>query len=246
MVQNKKRIISLILMLTLLVSSFVIGAITASAADEAITVTGKTGKLDGSSSISWSGTNYKVVNYKNSSSTAIRTTDSDHFRVYVGNKFTVSGQNGEKISKVVITSESSYLISNSSNTYEEGWTLTINGTTATYTANNGAASVLSIIIGKQSRVTKVVITPATESACKHTNTTAIGEAKNATCTEDGITAGKKCVDCNTVIDAQETIPATGHDYYYSNCRTCGNGRPQATYSVPAGVTTEQKNRRCRK
>ena len=33
-----------------------------------------------------------------------------------------------------------------------------------------------------------------------------------TCTEDGLTEGKHCDICGTVIVAQETIPATGHDY----------------------------------
>ncbi len=46
--------------------------------------------------------------------------------------------------------------------------------------------------------------------CPHANKVAIGEAKEATCTEDGITAGEKCADCGDVITAQETIPATGH------------------------------------
>ncbi len=46
--------------------------------------------------------------------------------------------------------------------------------------------------------------------CAHTNTTDIGEPKDATCTEDGITAGKKCADCGEVITAQETIEALGH------------------------------------
>ena len=39
---------------------------------------------------------------------------------------------------------------------------------------------------------------------------AIGEAKEATCTEAGITAGVKCSVCDAVITAQEIIPATGH------------------------------------
>ena len=46
--------------------------------------------------------------------------------------------------------------------------------------------------------------------CEHTNVIAIGEAKNPTCTEDGITAGEKCGDCGEIVTAQEIIPATGH------------------------------------
>ncbi len=61
-------------------------------------------------------------------------------------------------------------------------------------------------------------------ACAHTNTEAIGEAKAATCTEDGITAGEKCSDCDKILEEQETIPATGHideNPADSKCDTCG-------------------------
>ena len=48
-------------------------------------------------------------------------------------------------------------------------------------------------------------------------TTALGHnsvtdsAKAATCTEDGLTEGSHCSRCNTVLAAQQTIPALGHD-----------------------------------
>ena len=44
--------------------------------------------------------------------------------------------------------------------------------------------------------------------CQHTDVETLA-GKAATCTEDGITEGKKCTACGTVIVAQETIPA-GH------------------------------------
>ena len=50
-----------------------------------------------------------------------------------------------------------------------------------------------------------------DAACRHDNKTAIGEAKAATCTLDGITAGQKCADCGEVIEAQKTIEKLGHD-----------------------------------
>lgn len=46
--------------------------------------------------------------------------------------------------------------------------------------------------------------------CSHANTEAIGETKEATCTTDGITAGKKCSVCGEILEAQTVIPATGH------------------------------------
>ncbi len=46
--------------------------------------------------------------------------------------------------------------------------------------------------------------------CQHTNTEPAVEAKNATCTEDGTTAGLKCSDCSYIVTEPEIIPATGH------------------------------------
>ena len=38
----------------------------------------------------------------------------------------------------------------------------------------------------------------------------VDQAKEATCTEDGLTEGKHCSICNKIIKKQEVIPATGH------------------------------------
>jgi len=46
--------------------------------------------------------------------------------------------------------------------------------------------------------------------CEHSERIAVGEAKNPTCTEKGITAGEKCSACGTIIVAQEEISALGH------------------------------------
>ena len=48
----------------------------------------------------------------------------------------------------------------------------------------------------------------TTEALGHTEETMA--AVEATCTETGLTEGKKCSVCGTVLTAQETIPATGH------------------------------------
>ncbi len=47
-----------------------------------------------------------------------------------------------------------------------------------------------------------------------------------TCTESGLTDGCHCVLCKSVIDAQQTIPATGHDYFeeittHASCTDAG-------------------------
>ncbi len=51
-----------------------------------------------------------------------------------------------------------------------------------------------------------------DADCAHSETAIIGEAKAATCTEEGISAGSKCLNCGEVLEAQATIPATGHNF----------------------------------
>ena len=50
---------------------------------------------------------------------------------------------------------------------------------------------------------------------------AIGDAKAPSCTEPGITAGKACSACKTVIENQQHIPSTGHKYTDGKCTACG-------------------------
>lgn len=63
----------------------------------------------------------------------------------------------------------------------------------------------------------------TYEVCSHANKVAIGKAKAATCTEDGITAGEKCADCGEVLTEQVVIPATGHkdENADGKCDICG-------------------------
>ena len=59
------------------------------------------------------------------------------------------------------------------------------------------------------------------AALGHTEETVTGKA--ATCTEAGLTDGKKCSVCGETLVAQEVVSATGHKYEDSNCcHTCGN------------------------
>ncbi len=182
-----------------------------------------TGVLDGSTSISWTNGDFSVVNQKGSSSTAIRTSDTDHFRLYVGNTFTVSGG---AMTKVVINCVSGYPINDSTNKVNDGWTVTANGTAITYTATNGSADELTITIGKQSRIQSVVITPYVEapSDCEHDY---VGvETQAPSCTVEGVTT-YTCSKCGeSYTEAIATIP---HNYVEdiidSTCTTTGT----ATY-----------------
>ena len=59
---------------------------------------------------------------------------------------------------------------------------------------------------------------------EHTETLA---AKEATCTEDGLTEGSKCTDCGEVLVEQKAVPASGHKggtatcSKKAECETCG-------------------------
>ena len=69
------------------------------------------------------------------------------------------------------------------------------------------------------------------------HTEVIDAAVEATCTTDGITAGKHCSVCEAVIVAQEVVPATGHKFIDGKC-VCGlEYAPQ----LPWLLTTELKD-----
>ena len=66
---------------------------------------------------------------------------------------------------------------------------------------------------------------STEPDCEHTNKVAIGEAKDPSCTETGITAGEKCADCGEILEEQKEISAKGHNYVDGACSVCGAEQP---------------------
>ena len=54
----------------------------------------------------------------------------------------------------------------------------------------------------------------------------------ATCTEDGLTEGKKCSICNEILIEQEVIPATGHTWKGTGCENCDAKRENPFTDVP--------------
>lgn len=132
------------------------------AADEEVTlvneileITASTGSLSAdSSSISWTGEYFTCTNVKDQSSTAIRTTDTDHHRFYVGSKLKFSSNDGKTFSKLVLTCRSSYVANTDNVTYPTNVTVSVDGTTVTITFTE-AVSEISLDIVKQIRISKV-------------------------------------------------------------------------------------------
>ncbi|MGM9644227.1 MAG: hypothetical protein ACI3X1_03995 [Eubacteriales bacterium] len=146
------------------------------------------------------------------------------------------------------TSTKNYLKSESTKSEKSSWTISIaEDGVATITANttsttrkllsyNSDSSVFACYSSVQKNVSIYKLVETTESGsgsettteapeCQHTNTVAIGEAKEATCTVDGNTAGLKCSDCGEILEAQTTIPATGHTYVNGECTVCHEKQP---------------------
>lgn len=57
------------------------------------------------------------------------------------------------------------------------------------------------------------------SECAHS--VEILSGKEATCTEEGLTAGEKCAICGEILVAQKVIIPLEHEYVEGNCVTCG-------------------------
>lgn len=67
-----------------------------------------------------------------------------------------------------------------------------------------------------------------------THTEELLPGKSATCTQDGLTEGKKCSNCDAILQAQEIIPASGHNYDPEThvCSLCGEKEQQPEASTP--------------
>lgn len=118
---------------------------------ESLNVYGTNGtKSSDSSSISWTGTNFTVTNIKGS--TAIRTSDSDHYRVYANSTLKFTASNGKTFTKIVITCLSGYADELQS---ALGSSATISGNVVTWT---GSATEVSGKPTAQTRISKVEAT----------------------------------------------------------------------------------------
>ena len=103
--------------------------------------------------ITWTGEHFTFSNEKGASTNAIRTTDSDHFRVYANSTITLTAHGGKKFKKVVFTcTETSYATA-LKNTLGE--LATASGSTVTWTGNDDTITAKA---KAQTRIKKIVAT----------------------------------------------------------------------------------------
>ncbi len=243
-----RRIVLILAVVAMLVAGLVIPA---SAAETSVTVSTFANKgtlTSDKSSISWKSGDVTITNYKGTSTTAIRTSDTGHYRAYVGSYFTFEVPTGNVITKIVITCDGSSYSSGFS-----GSDVSVNGTTITITPSDASNIYQTAKITKQSRPKSITVTyeevaGGDTPACEHTGGTATCEAKAIcdkckqpygdladhtvetvegyapTCTETGLTDGTKCSACDKVLTEQKEIPAA-HNYVNGECTVCHEAKP---------------------
>lgn len=119
---------------------------------ETLTIYANKGSLS-NKVITWTGTNFTFSNAQGSSSTAIRTSDSDHFRIYQNSTVTFTANNGKKFKKIVITCTSSSYATVLKNTL--GASASASGSTVTWT---GSAETVTGKATAQTRINKIEAT----------------------------------------------------------------------------------------
>ena len=119
---------------------------------ESLNIYGTNGTLSSdSNSISWTGTNFTVTNVKGS--TAIRTSDSSHYRAYKDSTLKFTAGSGKTFTKIVITCTSSDYASLLKTSL--GDSATVSGSVVTWT---GSAAEVSGTMTAQVRLNKVEAT----------------------------------------------------------------------------------------
>ena len=103
--------------------------------------------------ITWTGTDFTFSNAQGSSSTAIRNSDSDHYRIYQNSTITLTAHNGKKFKKVVFTCTTTSYATALKNTL--GSSASASGTTVTWT---GSADTITAKATAQIRINKIVAT----------------------------------------------------------------------------------------
>lgn len=114
-----------------------------------------------SSSIAWTDGIVTFTNLKSASTSAIRTSDSDHFRCYANSAVNISA-NGNKITKIEITCTSSGSYANvwsdSIGTSDANVTVTVDGKVVTITFAEGVTAFDVAKLTAQTRVNSITVT----------------------------------------------------------------------------------------
>lgn len=127
------------------------------AESETLAVAGSTGTLSGKT-ITWTATNFTVTGRQASSTTAIRTENSDHYRVYQKAELEIAGNNGKKITKVIVTCTSGdYAKVLQGSLKTTGATATVNASVVTVTVNEGSLDSILFTATAQTRISKVEV-----------------------------------------------------------------------------------------
>lgn len=248
MVQNKKRLVSLILMLTLLVASVAALGISASAEEGSYELVTNAENLS---------VGDKVVIVANTKNFALSTTQNNNNRGQAavtknGDSITFGSgvqiltlEAGKSAGTFAFYTGSGYLYAaSSSNNYlrtettlsaNSSWSISItNAGVATIKAQgnnsrnllkyNSSSSIFACYASGQLDVSIYKLVESTDSGetvCKHTNTTTTTNA--ATCTVGGSTV-VTCNDCGTTVSSTP-ITAPGHTYVDGACSVCGEEEP---------------------
>ena len=114
------------------------------------------GTLSGKS-ISWTQNGFIVTNNQAQSSNAIRTSDSDHFRLYANSEL-IFTSSSKKFDKVVVTCTSgSYATALQTSAKNAGLTATVSGSVVTISTSSPTTAMPTITMSAQSRINKVVV-----------------------------------------------------------------------------------------
>ncbi len=144
---------------TILVETKVAGA--ADPVEEGLPIAASKGTLSSDKkSITWAGTTFTVTGKQGSSTSAIRTKDSDHFRVYQGAELEITAAEGKKITKVVVTCTSAdYADVLKGSLKTTGVTATVNGKIVTIVVDaGGTVDALMFAATTQTRISNVQVT----------------------------------------------------------------------------------------
>ena len=127
--------------------------------EESFAIAANAGVLAGDSlSLSWASTNFNFVAEKGTNNNAIRVSDSDHFRVYQGNNFKISGKASQGIAKVVITCTSNdYATACVNSLTSAGAIASADGTVVTVTVTAGTLAEITFTAAAQFRINNIVV-----------------------------------------------------------------------------------------